>query len=270
MDGAAVAAALTTQPDRGLSVGEAAARLEKFGPNALPRPARRSLGMVFLRQFASPLIYVLFFAAVIALVMGHHNDGFVILVVVLINALVGTVQEGRAERSMEALQKLSALKVRVLRDGTEVSLEARDLVPGDVLLLAAGDAVAADARLAECAALEAAEAALTGESMPVAKNTETLPEDTPLADRLNMVYSGTHIAAGRARAVVVTTGLETEVGKIAQMTTSAVEPKTPLELRIRQFGRWLVVGSLILFALVLAIGLLRGMPFVEIFMVAIS
>lgn len=270
MDGTAVAAGLKTDPEKGISAAEAAGRLEKHGPNALPEEKRRSTVLVFLRQFASPLIYVLLAAAVIAFVMGHRSDGFVILVVVLLNAFIGTIQEARAEHSMEALRKLSALKVRVVRDGGEVSLEARELVPGDILLLAAGDAVGADARLLESAALECAEAALTGESLPVAKNTETLPADTPLADRLNMVYSGTHAAAGRGRAIVVTTGLETEVGKIARMTTSTMEPKTPLERRIRQFGRWLVVASLALFALVLAIGLLRGMPFVEILMVAIS
>jgi magnesium-transporting ATPase (P-type) len=259
-----------TDAAHGLNRDEAARRLAEHGPNALPQAKRRSLFTVFLRQFASPLIYILFVAATIALAMGHRGDSVVILIVVLINAVIGTVQEGRAERSMEALRRLSALKVRVLRDGHEEIIEARDLVPGDLVLLSAGDAVGADARLLEAAALEAAEAALTGESLPIAKHPEPLPEDTSLADRRNMVYSGTHIAAGRGRAVVVATGLATEVGKIARLTAAAADPKTPLELRIQQFGRYLVGAALGLFTLVVAIGLLRGLPFGEILMVAIS
>jgi len=254
----------------GLAQDEAARRLAEHGPNALPETKHRPLWRVFARQFASPLIYILFVAAVIAFAMGHRSDAAVILVVVLVNAVIGTFQEGRAERSMEALQRLSALKVRVVRGGREEIIEAHGLVPGDLVLLAAGDAVGADARLLEAAALEAAEAALTGESLPVAKQPDPLPEDAPLADRHNMVYSGTHIAAGRGKVVVVATGLATEVGKIAKLTTSAADPKTPLELRIQQFGHYLVGAAIAIFIIVVAFGLLRGMPFLEILMVAIS
>jgi Ca2+-transporting ATPase len=171
---------------------------------------------------------------------------------------------------MSALRRLSALKVRVVRDGREWLIEARELVPGDILLLAAGDQVGADARLLEAAALEATEAALTGESLPVMKQTGLVPEESALGDRRNMIYSGTHLTAGRGRAVVVATGLQTEVGKIARMTATAQEPRTPLEQRLAQFGQWLVAAGIVLFALVLAFGLLRGIPFVDIFMVAIS
>jgi magnesium-transporting ATPase (P-type) len=255
---------------RGMDHAEAGRRLAEHGPNALPETKHRPLWRVFLRQFASPLIYILFVAAVIAFAMGHRGDAVVILIVVFLNAVIGTVQEDRAERSMESLRRLSALKVRVRREGREESIEARDLVPGDILLLAAGDAVGADARLLEAAALETAEAALTGESLPVAKHPEPLPEDTSLADRRNMVYSGTHIAAGRGTAVVVATGLSTEVGKIARLTATAEDPKTPLELRIQQFGRYLVGAAIVLFGVVIAFGLLRSLPFGEILMVAIS
>ena len=254
----------------GLSSAEVARRLAAHGPNTLPEAEHRPLWRVFVRQFASPLIYILFVAAVIAFTVGHRGDSVVILIVVIINAVIGTVQEGRAERSMEALRRLSALKVRVLRGGQEEIIEAHGLVPGDLVLLSAGDAVGADARLFEAAALEAAEAALTGESLPVAKHPEPLPEDTSLADRRNMVYSGTHIAAGRGKAVVVATGLATEVGKIARLTATAEDPKTPLELRIQQFGRYLVGAAIGLFTIVVAFGLLRGLPFGEILMVAIS
>jgi Ca2+-transporting ATPase len=171
---------------------------------------------------------------------------------------------------MEALRRLSSLKVRVLRGGREEIIEARDLVPGDVVLFAAGDAIGADARLLESAALETAEAALTGESLPVAKNPKPLAADTPLAERLNVVYSGTHVAAGRGKGIVVATGLATEVGKIAKLTAAAEDPDTPLELRIAHFGRYLVVAAIALVSVVLSVGLLRGMPFADVFMVAIS
>ena len=175
-----------------------------------PRPG--ALSCVSSR---SPLIGILFAAAVLALVLGHYGDAAVILVVVVVNAVIGTFQEGRAERSMAALRELAELQVRVLRDGAERTLPARDLVPGDVVLLAAGDAVAADARLLDAAQFQVAEAALTGESVPVAKSTAALPEATALSDRHCMVYSGTHVTAGRARALVVATGAATEVGRIA-------------------------------------------------------
>jgi magnesium-transporting ATPase (P-type) len=254
----------------GLAAQEAASRLAAHGPNALPEAKRRPLSAVVLRQFASPLIYILLVAAVIAFIVGKGGDAGVILVVVLLNAVIGAFQEGRAERSMEALQKLAGLRARVLRDGAEQSVEAHDIVRGDILLLAAGDAVGADARLLECAALEVAEAALTGESLPVAKHPEPLPEDTLLADRANMVFSGTHIAAGRGRAVVVATALDTEVGKIASLTETAAQPQTPLELRITKFGHWLAGVAVLLFVAILAFGLSRGLAFTEILMVAIS
>ena len=254
----------------GLSPEEAARRLAEHGPNTLPETEHRSLWRVLASQFASPLIYILFVAAAIAFAMGKRGDSIVILVVVIINAVIGAFQEGRAERSMEALRRLSSLKVRVLRGGREEIIEARDLVPGDVVLFAAGDAIGADARLLESAALETAEAALTGESLPVAKNPEPLAADTPLAERLNVVYSGTHVAAGRGKGIVVATGLATEVGKIAKLTAAAEDPDTPLELRIAHFGRYLVVAAIALVSVVLSVGLLRGMPFADVFMVAIS
>lgn len=225
---------------------------------------------VFLRQFASPLIYVLLAAAVLAFALGKHEDALVILVVVLVNSLIGAFQEGRAERSMESLRKLSLLQARVLRDGLEMMIDAASLVPGDVMLLAAGDAVGADARLLEASSLEAAEAALTGESQPVVKRAEPLPDDTLLADRLNMLFSGTQITAGRGKALVVATGQSTEVGRIAGMTTGAVEPRTPLEERMDQFGRQLVVAAVVMVVLVMAAGLLRGMNIMDILMVAVS
>ena len=253
-----------------MSAEEALRRLHADGANELPEAARKAVWKVFAAQFASPLIYILMVAAVIAFALGHRGDAAVILVVVVLNAIIGAVQEGRAERSMEALRSLSALRTRVVRGGALLDIEARELVCGDIILLAAGDAVVADARLLEAASLETSEAALTGESLPTAKLIDTLPVETSLPDRRNMVYSGTYVAAGRGRAVVVATGQGTEVGNIASLTTSAEDPSTPLELRIAQFGRYLVAAAIAMFAVVIGVGYLRGMAFLEVFMVAIS
>jgi magnesium-transporting ATPase (P-type) len=263
---AALQAAATT----GLTQAEAQRRLAQHGANALPEAPPRPAWRTFVRQFKSPLIYILFVAALLAASLGHHADAGVILAVVIVNALIGSFQEGRAERSMASLRRLAALQARVLRDGHEAQLEARELVPGDILLLSAGDAVGADARLLQQVQLQLAEAALTGESVPVAKALEALPEATGLADRHNMVYAGTHVSAGRASAVVVATGVHTEVGRIAGLTERAEEPKTPLELRIEQFGRWLVAAALGLFVVVVLLGLWRELPLAEVLMVAIS
>ncbi|MEZ0275928.1 MAG: cation-translocating P-type ATPase, partial [Roseimicrobium sp.] len=270
LSAAEVSERLGSNLEHGLTEAECQRRLAEHGANSLPEAAHRPLWRVFAGQFASPLIYILFVAAAISAAMGHLTDAGVILLVVLINAAIGTFQEGRAEHSMASLRRLSSLKSRVVRDGRESLIEARDLVPGDVLLLAAGDAVGADARLLRVAALEVAEAALTGESLPVGKKVEPLDEQTALADRGNMAYSATHVTAGRARAIVVATGQATEVGKIATLTLQAKDSQTPLEQRLAEFGRWLTVGAVVLFIGILILGYLRGLPFVDIFMVAVS
>jgi Ca2+-transporting ATPase len=263
-------AAVGSNAQAGLSRDEASERLRRFGPNALPEPRRRSLASIFLGQFRSPLIYLLLAAAGLALALGHTNDAAVIAAVVLLNASIGFFHEGRAERSLEALRKLAAHRARVLRDGREEIVDASELVPGDVLVLEAGDAVAADARLLDGAALQIAEAALTGESAPVAKELLPLAPDTPLADRRNMVFAGTHVAAGRGRALVVGTGLATEIGHIASLTEVASQPETPLERRIAGFGRAVIAAASVMFVLVVGVGHARGIPFAEILMVAVS
>ncbi|MFM2346000.1 MAG: hypothetical protein RL654_753, partial [Pseudomonadota bacterium] len=261
---------LESHAELGLPADIAARRLDEHGPNALPEAPPRPLWRTFARQFASPLIAILFVAAALAVALGHQGDAGVILAVVLVNALIGTLQEGRAERSMAALRRLSALQVRVLRDGAEQVVAARELVPGDLMLLAAGDAVAADARVLDHARLQAAEAALTGESVPVAKSAAAVPVEAGLADRHGMLHAGTHVTTGRARALVVATGSRTEVGRIAGLTEGAEEPKTPLERRLAHFGRLLVAASLGLFVLVVLLGWWRALPLSEVLMVAIS
>ncbi len=255
---------------RGLDDDEAGRRRARVGPNALPERGRRSLLRVFLGQFASPLIYLLLLAAAIALALGERTDAIVIVGVLLVNAVVGSVQEGRAEHSMAALRRLTGVRVRVLRGGEERTLDARELVPGDLLLLAAGDSVGADARLLDAAALRAVEASLTGESEPCGKGPAPVPADTPLADRRCMVYAGTHLVSGRGRAAVVATGTSTEIGRIALLTESAGVSRTPLERRVAQLGRVLALAAVVVFVLVLAVGLLRGLPAARILMVAIS
>lgn len=255
---------------KGLSPQEAKARLVKYGTNTLPKPKRRSLLSIFFSQFLSPLIYLLLAASGIAIFIGDVKDATVILIVVILNAIIGAIQEGRAEQSLSELRNLSKLKTRVLRNGTELIIEASKIVPGDILLLASGDAVPADARLVETSMLNVAEAALTGESLPVAKSISPMAEETILADRHNMIYAGTHITSGRAQAVVVSTGQSNEIGKIAALATNSIQPKTQLELRIAQFGRYLVIAAFILFFLIVGIGYLQGIPFAQIFMIAIS
>jgi Ca2+-transporting ATPase len=256
--------------ERGLDAAEVAQRLRQHGPNALPEPPAQPAWRRLARQFQSPLIAILALAAVLAVALDHRGDAGVILAVVVVNALIGALQEGRAERSMAALRRLSALQVQVRRGGRDETVAARDLVPGDLLLLAAGDAVGADARLVEAVQLHAAEAALTGESVPVAKLTAPLPAATGLADRHNLVFAGTHVSAGRGRAVVVATGAHTEVGRIADLSERAREPPTPLEQRIAAFGRALAVAAGVLFVLVMVLGLWRGLPLDSLLMVAIS
>jgi magnesium-transporting ATPase (P-type) len=255
---------------RGLDPAEAARRLAAAGPNALPGPVRASALAVLLRQFRSPLIYLLLVAAAVSVAAGERGDAAVILAVLLVNAGIGAFQEGRAERSMEALRRLAAPRGRVLRGGEAVEIPAREVVPGDLLLLAAGDAVAADARLVEAASLAVSEAALTGESLPSAKATAPLPPGVSLGDRTNLVFAGTHVTAGRGRAVVIATGPWTEVGRIAALATAAEEPETPLARRVRALGRALTFAAVGIFAAVLAAGLARGLPFTAMLMVAVS
>ncbi|HSN15164.1 MAG TPA: HAD-IC family P-type ATPase [Anaeromyxobacteraceae bacterium] len=269
LDGAQALAALDATPG-GLTGAEAARRLARHGPNALPEGKRSSLLAVFARQFASPLIYLLVVAAIIAIAVGERGDAIVIGAILMANAVIGTFQEGRAERSMRALRKLTALRTRALRDGEERDLAASEVVPGDVLVLSAGDAVPADARILDGSRVEAVEAVLTGESQPAQKRAEPAPAGSVLGDRWSMLHAGTHLSAGRARAVAVATGGGTELGRIAALTRATETPPTPLERRVASLGRVLVVLALVIFALVLAVGLLRGVPLAEIFMVAVS
>ena len=255
----------------GLSHAEAARRLALVGPNAIATEPPPAAWVVFLNQFRSPLIYVLLIAAVVSYFVGKHHDPFVILGVVVLNALIGFFQEWQAARSLEALKRLTAPQATVLRDGEPQSVAASTLVPGDVLLLEAGDRIGADARVLSASELWADEAALTGESVPAAKTHESVAADPglALADRRNMVFMHTGITNGRGRAVVVATGMACQIGLIAS-AVAGITSESPLQRRMAAFGTRLGATVLGLIGLVVLIGVLNGVPLDEIFMMAIA
>lgn len=261
---------LETSARDGLDPGALDEIRRRYGMNELPAARERSLAALFGSQFRSPLIYLLFGAAGISFVLGETNDAIVIFAVVLLNAVIGAFQEGRAQHALTALRQVALQKARVVRGGREEMIDARELVPGDVMLLAAGDAVTADARLIDGASVQIAEAALTGESVPVSKTIDVVAPGSPLVDRTNMVYAGTHVTAGRARSVVVATGKAAEIGRIATLAESSAAQKTPLERRIQMFGRYLMIAAVITFALFVVTGLVAGLQLAEILMIGIS
>ena len=255
----------------GISNTEAQKRLNEFGPNELQEKKKRTTLLMFLDQFKDFMILVLIGAAVIAGVIGDLADTLVIIAIVIINAIIGFVQEYRAEKAMEALKKMAAHSATLLREGAIARVAAAELVPGDVVMLEAGSLVPADLRLMETAQLKAEEAALTGESVSVEKHSRTLIEDQlPLADRKNMVYKGTTISYGRGTGVVTATGMKTELGKIASMLQDEKEVKTPLQKRLAAFGRKLALAILVICAIVFGMGFLRGEPVLLMLLTAIS
>ncbi len=272
LDTSAVAAALETRAETGLPAEGAAERLERFGPNELVEKKQRPAWRLLLDQFTSAMIIVLLVAAVITALIGETKDTLIILAIVVFNGIVGFIQEYRAEQAMDALKRMSSPEARVVRDGEVRLVPAREVVPGDVLLLEQGDIVTADLRLLEAPAMRVNEAPLTGESEPVAKVTRALPdvsEGAP-ADQLNMAFSGTAVTSGRARGIVVATGMATAIGRIAELLQQGEEEPTPLQQRLGELGRWLALAALIVCALVFGSGVLRGEDPQEMFLIAVS
>ena len=262
--------ALETEAE-GLSAAEAARRLEAHGPNALPEPPRPSALARLARQFNNLLILVLIAAAGITALLQHWVDTAVILAVVVINALIGFVQEGRAEAALAALRDMLAPKATALRDGARVTLPGRDLVPGDVVLLEAGDKVPADLRLIEATGLSVEEAILTGESVPVRKSLDPAEADAPLGDRTSMLFSGTMVAEGTAAGVVTATGSATEIGRISGMMASVEQLTTPLIRQMGQFAKLLTGFIMAVAAALLALTMLwHGMEFRDSFMIVVA
>ena len=265
-----VLSALKSTPT-GLTAQEAAARLAASGPNKLAEGKKKTVFGIFLAQFADFMIWVLIAAALISGFLGEWVDAAIIAVVVLLNAVMGTVQESRAEAALAALQAMSAPYAKVLRDGAAVKVPAADLVVGDVVLLEAGDSVPADLRLLESGSLKVEESALTGESVPVEKNAALLAQsDAPLGDRLNLAYMGTAVTYGRASGVVVATAMDTEMGKIAHQLTSTEKEVTPLQKKLNKLSNLLSYAVIAIAVIIFGVSLLRDQPWNESFLTAVS
>ena len=261
---------LETDPHRGLGTLEAGDRLARYGPNTLPPVKGAGLLKRILRQFHHPLIYVLIAAGVITGVLGEYVDSAVIFGVVVINAVVGFIQESKAEAALEGLRSMARTQATAIRDGHRRTVASEELVPGDLVLLDAGDKVPADMRLTRLAELRINESALTGESVPVTKDEVVLPEPVPVADRRNMAYSGTLVTTGSGAGIVIATGAETELGQIHRLVGSAQVLDTPLTQKLAGFSKILTVVILGLAAVTFAVGLLRGHAAVETFTAAVA
>ena len=244
----------------GLSSAEAKKRLAKFGPNKLPEEKKLSGLVILLNQFKSPLVYVLIGAAGISLFLRDYIDLTVILVAVFLNTILGFYQENKANRAIAYLKKLIDFKAKVLRDNNEIEISTKNLVPGDIIFLQAGDKIPADARLISSDNFQVIEAALTGESVPSDKNLKILDKGTVLADRENMIYSGTVVAKGKATAVVCETGINTELGQITKLVQETKEEKTPLQNQLGIFSRNLTYIVLGICGLIVIIGKIQGRP----------
>jgi Ca2+-transporting ATPase len=257
--------------ETGISASEADARLAQYGPNEIQAAHRVSPWEILFEQFKNVLILILLGATGISFFLGHATESIVIAVIVLFAVGLGFVQEYRAERAIEALRKMAAPTATVLRDGIEVKVPAREVVPGDVVILHTGDRIPADGRLIESINLQIEEAALTGESVPVEKHTDALPtQEMPVGDRKNMVYAGTAATYGRGRALIVATGMQTEFGKIAQLLQTVESSKTPLQQNLDKVGSVLARAAFVVVAIIVALGLLRGQPFIEMLIFGIA
>ncbi|GAW93944.1 cation-translocating P-type ATPase, partial [Calderihabitans maritimus] len=266
-----VVEALASDPVNGLTDAEAEMRRESFGPNQLKDSRKISLLHIFFSQFTDFMVLVLLAATLVSALLGEYVDAVTILAIVVLNAALGFIQEYRAEKSMEALKRLAAPEARVIRNGREQRIPAQELVPGDIVLLETGDRVPADVRLLETVRMEIEESTLTGESVPVKKNKEPIPQkELGLADRKNMAFLGTVVTRGRGRGIVVATGMDTEMGQIAGMIQEAEAEETPLQKRLGFLGRWLVAFCLIICVVVVITGVLRGEPLYRMFLAGVS
>ncbi|MBO5903697.1 MAG: calcium-translocating P-type ATPase, PMCA-type [Tidjanibacter sp.] len=270
-----VAAKLEVNPVEGLSADEAARRLERNGANEFGKTKHTSLIVKFLSQFKSFMILVLIAAAVVSGVVGYiggegMTDAIIIMAIVVINAIIGVAQEAKAEKSLDALEQMSAPHCKVRRGGEVQIIPSRELVVGDVVVIETGDSVPADLRLTEALNLQIQEAALTGESVPVDKSTATIEGEAALGDRINMAFSSCSVTYGRGEGIVVATATATEVGKIAAMIQSVPEMKTPMQQRLDGLGKVLALAALAICAVIFVVGVLYGKPILDMFMTAVS
>ncbi len=271
LDAARCLDALGVEWRRGLTEKEASSRLARHGPNALAGMPKKRLVSLILEQFQDVMVLVLLGATAISFALGEHGDALTIVVIVIVNAILGTIQEARAEKSLEALRELAAPTALVRRDGLERRIPTRSVTIGDILILEPGDRVAADARLLESSGLLVDESALTGEAVPVAKDARRVdPGGAPVTERHTMVFSGTSITSGRAEAVITAVGMGTEVGGIATLVQSEAEGESPLQRRLAGLGKTLVLGCVVLTAVVVLTGMLRGEGPYEMFLIGVS
>lgn len=267
---------LGINPEKGLTTKEVEERLQKYGPNKIQSGKRKSFLRMFFEQFRSFMIIVLLIAAAISGVVGIMEDEgivdtLIILFILVINALIGAIQERKAENSLEALINLAAPETKAMRDGNIISVQTDKLVPGDIVILETGAIIPADLRIIEAVNLKVQESSLTGESVPVDKTSDTLQgEDIPLGDRKNMAFSSGMVTYGRGRGIVVKTGMNTEVGKIADMLSSTADTGTPMSRRLEQLGKILGIAALAISALIFIVGILYGNSLIIMFMTAVS
>ena len=261
---------LNVDPSTGLSEEEVRRRLMKYGPNEIPREERLKSIVILLRQFKSILVYLLIFAVLVSIAIGEFTDATAISIILTLNVVLGFIQEYRAEKAMELLRKLAAPKARVIREGIEMEVKAAEIVPGDIIVLRAGDRVPADARLFESVNLRLNEAILTGESTPIEKITDPLPEDVPIHDMKNMVFMATTVTYGRGLGVVVATGLKTQFGRIAELVREEESEPTPLQRRIEHLGRVLAIVMSGLVAIIFFQIYLGGLGLIPALMTSIS
>src|SRR6478672_4722420 len=262
---------LATTTEKGLSAAEASSRLEKYGPNRLPEGKKRGPFMRFVSQFNNILVFVLLGAGFIKLMLNLWVDASIIFGVVILNALLGFVQEGKAERALDSIRNMLSAEARTIRDGETRMISAEELVPGDIVLLESGDKVPADLRLADAKNLRTEEAALTGESVPADKNTDPVTANATVGDRECMAFSGTMVVSGRATGVVVATGSATELGRINALLGGVSALETPLLRQIKKFGYAITAVIAVVGALVFAYGKwVKGMDFVELFQAVVG
>jgi len=263
---------LNVNPSTGLTTQEAKARLEKYGLNKLKGKPKKSLISLFFAQLKDMLIYVLLAAAVITIFIGEYVDSIIILLVVIINAVIGVVQEAKAEKAVEALQKMTTPKSLVRRDGEVKEINSEEVVPGDIVILDAGRFIPADLRLLESAHLQIEESALTGESVPSNKDADDIHEDpkTPIGDKSNMAFMSTLVTYGRGEGIVVATAMETEIGTIAKILDEDNDELTPLQKRLEELGKVLGYLCIGICVLIFGIALLQGRDLFEMFLTAIS
>jgi Ca2+-transporting ATPase len=262
---------LKTHLRQGLTAGEAQERLAQYGPNELQERPRPTFWHMLIAQFKEFLVLILIVSAIVSFFLGEYVEAVAIMTIVVLNAVLGVVQESKAEEALAALQKMAAPEAGAVRDGHVLTLPARELVPGDLVILETGNYVPADVRLLEAINLRIEEASLTGESVPVEKNaTGVLPPQAPLGDRHNMAYMGTLVSYGRGRGLVIATGMHTQFGLIAEMIQSVEEEQSPLQAKLEQLGKWLGVGCLAVCAIVFGVGMWEGRPALEMFLTAVS